>query len=117
LKVLVIEDNPDIKEILNYILQDEGHEVIPCSDGSTLTALDRLQPDLILIDEILGATRGSDLIKSLKKDKNSPGIPVILISAIPNLGEIAIKSGADAYLEKPFDIDSLTDIIKSFARI
>lgn len=114
MKVLVIEDNPDIKEVLDYILQDEGHEVIPCSDGSSLTALDRLQPDLILIDEILGSTRGSHLIKVLKENENSRKIPVILTSAMPNLADIAIKSGADAYLEKPFNIDSLTDIIKNF---
>jgi DNA-binding response OmpR family regulator len=112
LKILVIEDNPDIKEVLDYILSDEGHEAIQCSDGSSLTSLDQLKPDIVLIDEILGSVRGSDLIKKLKADENTRPIPVVLISAMPNLEDIARKSGADAFLEKPFNIDNLTDIIK-----
>jgi DNA-binding response OmpR family regulator len=112
LKILVIEDNPDIKEVLDYILNDEGHDVVACSDGSSLTNLDELKPDIILLDEILGRNRGSDLIKKLKTDKDKGAIPVVLISAMPNLENIAAKCGADAFLEKPFNIDNLTDIIK-----
>jgi len=115
LKILVIEDNPDIKEVLDYILKDEGHDAIPCSDGSSLTNLDELKPDIVLIDEILGSARGSDLIKKLKADKEKSLIPVVLISAMPNLEDIAARCGADAFLEKPFNIDSLTDIIKNFS--
>ena len=114
MKVLVIEDNPDIKEVLDYIISDEGHEVVQCSDGSSLTALDRIKPDIILIDEILGVLRGSELIKKLKANEDTRPIPVVLISAMPNLEGIARKGGADAFLEKPFNIDSLTDIIKNF---
>ena len=112
MKILVIEDNPDIKEVLDYILIDEGHDAIPCSDGSSLSNLDQLKPDIILIDEVLGGVRGSDLIKKLKADKDKSSIPVVLISAMPNLQDIAARCGADAFLEKPFNIDSLTDIIK-----
>jgi two-component system phosphate regulon response regulator PhoB len=112
LRILVIEDNPDIKEVLDYILSDEGHEAIQCSDGSSLTALESINPDLILMDEILSRNRGSELIKKLKTDENTRSIPVVLISAMPNLENIAAKCGADAFLEKPFNIDNLTDIIK-----
>ncbi|MFI5161262.1 MAG: response regulator [Sphingobacteriales bacterium] len=112
MKVLVIEDNPDIKEVLDYILNDEGHDVIACSDGSSLTNLDQLKPDIILIYEVLGGARGSALIKNLKADQDKSPIPVVLISAMPNLQDIAAKCGADAFLEKPFNIDNLTDIIK-----
>jgi DNA-binding response OmpR family regulator len=115
LKILVIEDNPDIKEVLDYIIQDEGHETISCSDGSSLTNLDQLSPDMIFMDEILGNIRGSSLIKGLKSDDATRNIPVILLSAMPNLQDIAARCGADAFLEKPFNIDTLTDLIKNFA--
>ena len=112
MRILVIEDNLDIKEVLDYILQDEGHEAIPCSDGSSLSALDTIKPDLILMDELLLGVRGSDLIIKLKADKTTRDIPVVLISAVPHLKGLAEKCGANAYLEKPFNIDALTDILK-----
>jgi two-component system phosphate regulon response regulator PhoB len=115
LKILVIEDNPDIKDVLDYILQDEGHEAVPCSDGSSLTKLDEIKPDLILMDELLIGVRGSDLIKQLKSDKTTSDIPVVLISAVPNLKNLAEKCGADAYLEKPFNIDNLITLLKNFS--
>ncbi|HZX57414.1 MAG TPA: response regulator, partial [Mucilaginibacter sp.] len=85
MRILVIEDNPDIKEVLDYILSDEGHEAIQCSDGSSLMALDSIKPDIILMDEVLGNKRGSELIIKLKADENTRPIPVVLISAMPNL--------------------------------
>ena len=112
MRILVIEDNPDIKDVLDYILQDEGHEAVPCSDGSSLATLDKIKPDLILMDELLLGVRGSELIKKLKSDSATNKIPVVLISAVPHLKDLAEKCGADAYLEKPFNIDSLTNILK-----
>ena len=51
MKILVVEDNLDIKEVLGYILKDDGHEVVFCLDGSSLTTLDTIKPDLILLDD------------------------------------------------------------------
>ncbi|HVS94365.1 MAG TPA: response regulator [Mucilaginibacter sp.] len=115
MKVLVVEDNPDIKELLDYILQDEGHEVVACADGSSVNVIDRILPDLILMDELLSGVRGSTLIKKLKANPASQHVPVILLSAMPNIQDIASECGADAWLEKPFNIDSLTEAVKNFA--
>ena len=115
MRILVIEDNPDIKDVLDYILQDEGHEAVPCSDGSSLAELDQIKPDLILMDELLLGVRGSDLVKKLKSNKSTGKIPVVLISAVPHLKNLAEKCGADAYLEKPFNIDNLTNILKRYS--
>ena len=115
MKILVIEDNLDLKEILDYILKDDGHEVIPCSDGSSLRTLDMIKPDVIMMDEILSGSRGSALCRQLKSDDTTKHIPVILISAMPNLKDIAAGCGADAYIEKPFNIDNLFDVIKRVA--
>jgi len=115
LKILVIEDNPDIKEVLDYILQDDGHEVVTCTDGTSINELDRIMPDIILMDEILAGSRGSALCLRLKSNEATRHIPVVLISATPNLQSTAEKCGADAYIEKPFNIDALTDIIHRLA--
>ncbi|MEO6851072.1 MAG: response regulator [Mucilaginibacter sp.] len=115
MKILVIEDNPDIKEILDYILQDEGHEVISAFDGSVLTSVEQIKPDLILTDEILSGPRGSTLCRKLKSDDSTKTIPVVLISGINRLSTIAAECGADAYIEKPFNLDTLTEMIRKFA--
>jgi DNA-binding response OmpR family regulator len=114
LKILVVEDNLDIKELLDYILGDDGHETVSCLDGSLLTDLDRIEPDLILLDDKLATVWGSDLCIRLKTDHKTKNIPVILISAMPNLPDIARNCLADAYLEKPFDIDAVTGLIRNF---
>ena len=116
MRILVIEDNPDIKEVLDYILEDDGHEVIPCSDGSSLSTLDQLKPDVILMDDILPGVRGRELCLRLKNDEATKHIPVVLTSATSNLKRTAEACKADAYLEKPFNIDQLIDIVKSFAK-
>jgi len=116
LKILVIEDNSDIKEIVSYILKEDGHEVIPCSDGSSLSTLDIIKPDLILMDDLLGDVRGTDLCLELKSDAATKNIPVMLMSAMPNLPEMAIKYQADAYIEKPFNIDTLMGLVQRFTQ-
>jgi len=115
LKILVIEDNPDIKEVLDYILKIEGYEVIPCQDGTSLNSLDIIKPDIILMDDILAGIRGSALCQQLKADVRTKDLPVILISAMPNVRDTAAKCGADTYIEKPFNIDELIDMVKQFA--
>jgi DNA-binding response OmpR family regulator len=117
LKLLVIEDNPDIEEILGYILNDDGHEVISSPDGSPLNFLDIIKPDVILMDDKLTESRGSELCLELKSNDRTKNIPVILTSAMPDLPNTAIRCKADAYLEKPFNIDILSEMIRSFARI
>jgi len=114
-KILVIEDNLDIKELLDYILDDDGHEVIPSSDGTILASIDTIKPDLVLMDELLADTRGSLLCRKLKSDDATKQIPVILISAMPQIENIAAECGADAYIEKPFNIDTLIEVVKRFA--
>jgi DNA-binding response OmpR family regulator len=116
LKILIVEDNLDIKEVLDYILKDDGHEVASCPDGSSLTALDRIKPDLILMDDKLAEVRGSDLCLQLKNNDTTKNIPVIIMSAMPNLQEIARKCLADAYLEKPFNIEVITELIEGFSK-
>ena len=116
MKILVVEDNIDIKELLGYVLEDEGHEMISCLDGSSLTNLDRIKPELILLDDKLATVWGSDLCIRLKNDHTTKNIPVILMSAMPNLAEIARNCLADAYLEKPFNIETVIQLIKDFVR-
>lgn len=113
LKILVIEDNKDILEVLDIILTDDGYEVISCSDGTSIDNLKQINPGLILMDELLPTVKGSDLCLRVKSDDEVKHIPVILISAAQSLERIAGKCRADAYVAKPFDIALLSNLVKS----
>ncbi|WDF54644.1 response regulator [Mucilaginibacter sp. KACC 22063] len=113
MKILVIEDNHDIMHIVNFILQDKGYDVVSCKDGSAINHLDTIKPDLILIDELLPTMKGSQACSILKADPTFKQIPVILTSAATNLKEIANDCSADAYIEKPFDIQAVTDLVEN----
>ncbi len=115
MKIVVIEDNPDILDIMGYILKDEGYEVISSPDAKIVDNLAEVNPDLVLMDELLPGARGSELCLRIKQDEQTKHIPVILVSTIPHLDKLAVKCYADGYLEKPFSIVHLSELINSYA--
>lgn len=114
-KIVVIEDNPDISEIMDYILKDEGYEVISSEDGTIANQFHEIKPDLVLMDELLPGKRGSEWCSIIKANPTTKHIPVILVSTIPNIEQLAEKSGANGFLEKPFNIANLSEMIREFA--
>jgi DNA-binding response OmpR family regulator len=113
-KIIIIEDDNDILDVMTYILTEEGYEVIASPNSTPLSQLDRLQPFLILMDNRLIEGTGTELCFKLKNDPATAHFPVAIISAHNNLEEIAKESRADAFLKKPFDIDELLALVKRF---
>ncbi|MCJ8208679.1 response regulator [Mucilaginibacter sp. RS28] len=113
-KILIIEDNQDILEIMGYILTTEGYDVASFPDASFIEELHDIKPDLILIDELLPEVRGSEICAKLKAIPKYKHIPMLLVSTIPNISKIAEGCSADGFIEKPFDISDLSTIIKRF---
>lgn len=111
-KILVIEDNPDILYIMDYLLIDGGYEVVSESDSASIERLDEIKPNLIILDELLTDVRGSELCTRVKSSDETGHIPVMLISAHPNIKTFAEACNADAYMEKPFEIEEFLDLIR-----
>jgi DNA-binding response OmpR family regulator len=115
-KILVIEDDKDIRDTIVYILEEENYEVISSEDSRILRSLDVHKPDLILLDNWLtdwkSDANGQQLSKELKSNPATNHIPVIIISAVSNIKEIAEAGMANGYLRKPFDLADLVDIVK-----
>jgi len=115
-KILVIEDDKDIRETIVYILEEEDYEVISSEDSRILKSVSTHNPDLILLDNWLtdwkSDANGQQLSKQLKSDPATSHIPVIIISAVSNIKEIAEAGLADGYLRKPFDLSDLVSIVK-----
>jgi two-component system phosphate regulon response regulator PhoB len=108
-RILAVDDDSDILEVLQYILEDSGYEVITLADGHNLfDKIKESQPDLILLDIMLGNLDGRDLCKSVKARIETHDIPVILISASHEVSKTLNQIGApDDFIAKPFDIDVL----------
>lgn len=115
-RILVIDDDQDILEILNIIFKDEGYEVILCDTGTTAQYVQLIRPDLVLLDvRIIGFHKtGAEICKELKSYNETKGLPVILVSAEADIDIIAYKSGADAYVSKPFEVHKLISQVKEF---
>ena len=114
-EILIIDDNPDIRNILKDLISDAGYETrIAANYNQALKEIDKKLPDVAIIDVKLdkGDNDGIELLSHIKK-KNKD-IPVIIISGHANI-EMAIKSlksGAFEFLEKPFDEERLMNFVK-----
>jgi CheY-like chemotaxis protein len=115
-KILVIEDDKDIRDTIVYILEEESYEVIASEDSRILKSIGTHKPDLVLLDNWLtdwkSDANGQQLSKELKTNPATQHIPVIIISAVSNIKEIAEAGLADGFLRKPFDLSDLVDIVK-----
>lgn len=113
-RVLAIDDDQDILNILDIILQDEGFDPLLFSTGLPTQQIVDLAPDLILLDvRIEGYTQtGNQICSELKKIMALQKIPVVLLSAEANLSMIASQCGADGFIAKPFDVFYLLKKLK-----
>lgn len=113
-RILAVDDNKDILEILRYILEDSGYAVDTLSDGHFLfDKIHEYMPDLILLDVMLGDMDGRELCKDVKTLEETHDIPVIMISASHNITNIRQICAPDAFLAKPFDIKVLLSTVSN----
>jgi len=113
-RILIIEDDPDILEILDIIFIDEGFDIVSKRNGMSADEIGLVHPDLILLDvRISGFEKtGAQLCEELKSFALTSPIPVVLLSAEADLPSIARLCGANAYISKPFEINSLVSKVK-----
>lgn len=112
-KILVVEDESNMRFLLRMLLESEGFEVVEAHHGAA--ALERVkaeQPDLVVTDLMMPVMGGRDLVERLRADPETAEIPILVLTSSRN-SEVA---GADAALRKPFDIDVLLDTARSLSR-
>ncbi|PPK99291.1 response regulator [Parapedobacter indicus] len=115
-KILYAEDDGDMQEVVAEFMQFEDYEVITDNGKTIGKKLEQHAIGLILLDENLTWGWGSDICVLLKSDEKTADIPVILISALPTIDEIAERCGADGYIRKPFDIYDVIDVVNEYYR-
>lgn len=117
MKIVVVEYDPAILEIINIVLAKEGYTVIHCRDSAELlkTAL-KSKPNLILLDVMVGWESERLLCKQIKSTKEIAHVPVILFSTIPSFKDSFKDYMCDDFLEKPFNIDELVEKINKLVQ-
>jgi DNA-binding response OmpR family regulator len=113
-KILVIDDDPSIVEVIKLILEDEQFEVatIP-NDQSIKEFLSTIKPDLVLLDVWIGGQDGREIVQFIRSEPHLIGVPIIMVSAKNDLRTVAESVHADDYLAKPFDIKELCSKINA----
>ncbi|MBE7176260.1 MAG: response regulator [Mucilaginibacter polytrichastri] len=112
-KIVIVEDDQDLLDILKFIFQDEGFRVSGFTEICSTELLISEAPNLVLLDLWLGEIPGEKILDSLKQDKRSHDVPVLMVSGAHKAGLIADAHGADAFIAKPFDCDELIHTVKT----
>jgi DNA-binding response OmpR family regulator len=109
-KILVCDDDEGILDMVTFVLEDSGFNVIPESNSlNVYNLVEKEQPDLVLLDLWMPVLSGDQVLKVLKGNPETQNLPVIVISASTEGQKIAEEAGANGFIAKPFDIDQLVD--------
>ena len=115
-KILIAEDERDIRDLLAFTLRFAGHEVFAATNGEEAVELaPKVNPDLVLMDVRMPRMTGYEACRMLKANPDLKDIPVVFLSAKGQENEIqqGIDAGAEEYLLKPFAPDQLTNRVKA----
>jgi phosphate regulon transcriptional regulator PhoB len=118
-RILIVDDEKDIVDLVAYNFEKEGYEVLKAFDGEKALSIVRTKkPNLIVLDLMLPGIQGLEVCKQIRRDAESAGIPIIMLTA---KGEeldkvIGLEVGADDYITKPFSVKELMARVKAVLR-
>ena len=118
-KILIVEDDRDIVEMVEYNLKQEGYTAVHAFNGEKgIELAGKEKPDLIILDLMLPAIDGFEVCKALKQQQSTAGIPIIILSAKSRETDkvVGLELGADDYVTKPFSPRELIARIKAVLR-
>ena len=116
-RILIVDDQKDIVELIRFKLENEGFECLVAFDGEEgLQKAKKHKPDLILMDIMMPKINGYQVCRLLKSDENYKNIPIIMLSAKDQESDKfwGKESGADDYVTKPFDFEELFQKIQGY---
>jgi len=118
-RILIIEDDRDIVELLKFNLEEEGYELFAAFDGNAgVVSAGRYLPDLIILDIMMPVLDGWEVCRTLKEDKSTAHIPIIILSARSQEMDkvVGLELGADDYVTKPFSPRELIARVRAILR-
>ncbi len=111
-RILVADDDPAILDSVKMLLEDEGYIVEVTANGETVKKLQNDLPNLLILDIWMSGIDGRTICRYLKQSDSTKHVPIIMFSANKDTALHAKESGANDFLEKPFEIDELLGKVK-----
>lgn len=110
-KIVIVDDDPAIQDAFTLIFTEEEYDITIYTDAAPLIRNSFTTPDIFILDKQLSGVDGLDLCRVIKERPETKDIPVIILSASPNINLLAHQAGADEVLEKPFRIQALREVV------
>jgi DNA-binding response OmpR family regulator len=117
-QLLIVDDEPAIRQLLTDVLEMDGHEVRAAADGlAAVSAFEALRPDCVVLDLMMPGLDGYGVLRSIRSQDGDP-VPVIMLTAAADADSAsrAWADGADYYLTKPFGADEVLYLIRGLLR-
>ncbi len=113
-KILVVDDDEDVLETIQLILEIGGYDVEPLDNAELIfERIEEFEPDLILLDIVLGKIDGRVVCSQIKSQYNTRNIPILMMSGLYDLNEIQrMQPAPDDFMQKPFKMDVLLEKIE-----
>jgi DNA-binding response OmpR family regulator len=114
-RIIVVDDAEEVRDLCRTVLVNEGFEVLEAVNAAEGIALTRKSaPDLVLLDWMLPDLAGIDALRVLKGSELTRAVPVVMLTALAGITEIALASqaGADGYVTKPFEVETLLSMVR-----
>lgn len=112
--VLVVDDDPAVREYVSDLLELEGHDVRSVADGpSALSAIGAARPDCVLLDVMMPGMSGHEVLAEIRRMDGGPRLPVVMLTAAADQTQSwqAWNAGVDYFLPKPFDSEQLLRVL------
>ncbi len=116
-RIIIVDDDPGVQEAFKLIFSPRNYEVSIYHNGSSILNDESLVPDIYILDKQLSGVDGLDICRFLKSRIGTSHVPVIMLSASPNIHVFARLAGADDSLEKPFAIKALRAMVDKYTTI
>ena len=114
-KILVVEDEPEIRILVKTILEKAGYSVVEAEDGeAALRLVNEEEPDLVLLDVMIPGIEGWEVCRRIRENEATRRLPIIMVTVRTTDEDIqrSVECGANAHINKPFDQRELLDTIK-----
>jgi len=118
-RILIVEDDKDIVELVRYNLEKEGFQMLACGDGASgLAQIKKSPPDLLVLDLMLPKLSGLEICKEIRRDDRLNRLPILMLTARGDEADrvIGLELGADDYVTKPFSPRELVARVKALLR-
>ena len=117
-KVLIIDDDPDVRTVMNVLMTRQGYEVETAfNKEDALSKLQKFSPSVILLDVLLSGTDGRELCKEIKANDKLKAVPIIMVSAHPGASENIQSYGADDFISKPINSQVLLEKMNKLVNV